>query len=131
LNHAPSASLISPFPSGELPLDRDGRLPSEYPYPLQVWQFGQDVTLIAMAGEVVVDYALRLKRELGMEKVWVAGYSNDVFAYIPSLRVLREGGYEAEGAMLYYCQPGAFDPSVEETIVQKAHELVKRLRQDK
>jgi len=109
-------------------LDRDGRLPSEYPYPLQVWQFGQDLTFIAMAGEVVVDYVLRLKKELGAEKLWVAGYSNDVFAYIPSRRVLEEGGYEGGGAMIYYVQPGPFAPPVEETIIRKAHELVARVR---
>ncbi len=69
---------------------------------------------------------MRLKRELGAEKLWVAGYSNDVFAYIPSRRVLEEGGYEASGAMIYYLQPGPFTPSVEETIIRKVHELVKR-----
>ena len=109
-------------------LDRDGRLPTEYPYPAQVWKLGDDLTLIALAGEVVVDYALRLKRELGADKLWIAGYSNDVFAYIPSRRVLEEGGYEASGAMIYYLQPGPFTPSVEETIIRKVHELVKRVR---
>jgi hypothetical protein len=109
-------------------LDRDGRLPSDYPYPLQVWQFGQDLTFIAMAGEVVVDYALRLKKELGPEKLWVAGYSNDVFAYIPSLRVLQEGGYEGGEAMSFYVQPGPFAPSIEETIIRKIRELVERTR---
>jgi hypothetical protein len=109
-------------------LDRDGSLPSDYPYPLQVWQFGQDLTFIAMAGEVVVDYSLRLKREFGADKLWVAGYCNDVFAYIPSLRVLQEGGYEGGDAMVYYVQPGPFAPSVEETIVGKIHELVEDLR---
>ncbi len=106
-------------------LDRDGRLPTEYPYPVQVWQFARDLTLIPMAGEVVVDYDLRLKKELGPDRVWVAGYSNDVFAYIPSLRVLQEGGYEGGDAMIYYGQPGSFAPSVEEMIVSKIHELVK------
>ena len=109
-------------------LDRDGRLPAAYPYPLGVWQFGRDLTLVAMAGEVVVDYALRLKKELGAQNVWVAGYSNDVFAYIPSRRVLQEGGYEGAGAMIYYGQPGPFAPMVEETIVRKVHELVQRCR---
>ena len=107
-------------------LDQKGRLPAEYPYPGQVWKLGDDLTLVALAGEVVADYALRLKRELGAEKLWVAGYSNDVFAYIPSRRVLEEGGYEASGAMIYYLQPGPFTPSVEETIIRKVHELVKR-----
>ena len=109
-------------------LDRDGRLPSKYPYPLQVWQFGSDLTLVAMSGECVVDYTLRLKQELGERGLWVAGYSNDVFAYIPSLRVLREGGYEAGGANIYYGQPGPFAPSIEETIIKKVHEVVARLR---
>lgn len=109
-------------------LDREGRLPATYPYPLQVWQFGRDLTFVAMAGEVVSEYALRLKRELGADKLWVAGYSNDVFAYIPSLQVLREGGYEASGAMIYYGQPGPFSPAIEETIIRKVHELVKRAR---
>ena len=109
-------------------LERDGRLPAEYPYPVQVWQFGRDLTLIAMAGEVVVDYALRLKRELGADNVWVAGYCNDVFAYIPSQRVLEEGGYEGGGAMVIYVQPGPFAPAVEDTIIARIHKAVERAR---
>jgi neutral ceramidase len=109
-------------------LDRDGHLPTEYPYPLEIWQFGQNLTLIALGGEVVVDYDLRLKKELGAEKLWVAGYCNDVFAYIPSLRVLQEGGYEGGGAMIYYGQPGPFAPSIEETIIGKVHDLVRQVR---
>jgi hypothetical protein len=107
-------------------LDADGRIPAEYPYPVQVWRFGKNVTLIPMAGEVVVDYTLRFKRELGAEKTWVVGYSNDVFAYVPSTRVLKEGGYEGAGAMIYYGLPGPFAESVEETIVRKVHELVRK-----
>jgi hypothetical protein len=106
-------------------LDREGRLPSEYPYPIQVWQFGKDLTWIALGGEVVVDYDLRLKKLLGPDKVWVSGYSNDVFAYIPSLRVLKEGGYEGGGAMIYYVQPGPWAPSVEETIISASERLVR------
>jgi len=106
-------------------LNRDGHLPTEYPYPLEIWQFSQDLTLIALGGEVVVDYDLRLKKELGARKLWVAAYCNDVFAYIPSLRVLREGGYEGGGAMVYYGQPGPFAPTVEETIIGKVHDLMR------
>jgi len=106
-------------------LDRDGRLPIEYPYPLQIWWFGADLTLVALAGEVVVDYTLRLKREIGGQNLWVAAYCNDVFGYVPSLRILREGGYEGGGAMIYYVQPGPFDSSIEETIIRKVHQLLK------
>ncbi|HZT30128.1 MAG TPA: neutral/alkaline non-lysosomal ceramidase N-terminal domain-containing protein [Bryobacteraceae bacterium] len=108
-------------------LNRGGQLRTTYPYPIQVWQFGKDLTLVALGGEVVVDYALRLKRELGAARLWVAGYSNDVFAYIPSRRVLQEGGYEGGGAMIYYVEPGPFAPSVEETIISKTEEMVRSL----
>ena len=109
-------------------LDRQGRLPSEYPYPIQVWQFGNDLTWIALGGEVVVDYDLRFKKLHGADKLWVSGYSNDVFAYIPSLRVLKEGGYEGGGAMIYYVQPGPWAPGVEEAIVSATERLVHSVR---
>ena len=108
-------------------IEREGRLPGSYPYPIQVWQFGSGLTLIHLAGEVVVDYSLRLKRAHGWDTVWVAGYSNEVFAYIPSLRVLKEGGYEGAGAMVPYGQSGPFEAPVEEIIVEKVEELVKRV----
>ncbi|MCP5541528.1 MAG: neutral/alkaline non-lysosomal ceramidase N-terminal domain-containing protein [Akkermansiaceae bacterium] len=67
-----------------------------HPYPVQVVRFGKDVTLVALGSEVVVDYSLRFKKELaGEADVWVAAYSNDYTGYVPSLRVLKEGGYEA------------------------------------
>jgi len=107
-------------------LDRDGRLPTEYPYTVQVWRFDGDLTVIALAGEVVGDYARRLKKELGPETLWVAGYSNDVFGYVPSLRVLQEGGYEGGEAMRGSRLPGPFAPTIEETIIGKTRELVER-----
>jgi neutral ceramidase len=109
-------------------LNRDGKLPNRYPCAIEVWQLGQDVTWVMLAGEVVVDYALRFKNAYGWDNTWVSGYSNDVFAYIPSLRVLKEGGYEGGGAMIGYGQPGPFAWAVEETIAGKVDELVRRSR---
>jgi hypothetical protein len=102
-------------------IERDGALASTYPYPVSVWQFGDDVQLVILGGEVVVDYAVRLKSELRGKRTWVAGYSNDVMAYIPSRRVLREGGYEGAGAMLYYGLPTSWAPTVEKAIVDEVH----------
>lgn len=107
-------------------LARDGRLPATYPYPLQVWKIGEDLTFITMGGEVVVDFSLRFKGAYGWEDTWVAGYTNDVFAYIPSVRVLKEGGYEAGGAMIGYGQPRPFTAAVEQIIADKVDELVQR-----
>ncbi|HUG80212.1 MAG TPA: neutral/alkaline non-lysosomal ceramidase N-terminal domain-containing protein [Bryobacterales bacterium] len=107
-------------------LDKGGELMKEYPYPVQVWQFGKDLTFIALGGEVVVDYSLRFKKTYGWEDTWVSGYNNDVFSYVPSLRVLNEGGYEGGGAMLFGTLPGPFRATVEETIAEKVDEFVKR-----
>ena len=110
-------------------LDRDGNFADRYPYPIQVWRFGGDLKLIALGGEVVADYALRLKGQHGFENTWVAGYSNDIMAYIPSRRVLLEGGYEGGDALICFGLPGRFGSAVEEIIVEKAGELVKRTAQ--
>jgi len=109
-------------------LERTGEIRKTYPYLVQVVRFGDDLTLVAMAGEVVVDYALRLKAEIADSAVWVAGYSNDVFGYVPSLRILQEGGYEGGGAMRYTDLPGPFAPSIEERIMDKLNAMVDKAR---
>jgi hypothetical protein len=106
-------------------LDRDGKLPDRYPYTAQVWRFGKDIALVSLAGEVVVDYSLRLKLQHGRNTTWVAGYCNDVFAYIPSRRVLDEGGYEGGDAMMVYGQPSPFGSAVEELIVEQVNDLMR------
>jgi neutral ceramidase len=101
-----------------------GSLEKTYPYPVQVWKLGE-LTWAFLGGEVVVDYSLRIKRNLGSSHVWVSAYCNDVMAYIPSKRVLEEGGYEGGGAMLYYGLPASWSPDVEETIFRA---LARRIR---
>jgi hypothetical protein len=108
-------------------IDREGRVADRYPYPVQVWQFGTGLTLIALGGEVVVDYSLRFKRQYGADDTWVMGYANDVMGYIPSERVLAEGGYEGGGAMVNYGRPGPLAPGVEAIIARTVEELVRRV----
>jgi hypothetical protein len=104
-------------------LIRDGKLASDYPYPIQIFQIGKDFTLIGLAGEVVTDYALRLKQEFGPDGLWVAGYTNEVMAYIPSARMFSEGGYEVVDSMIYYDQPCSWSPALEDAIIGKTREL--------
>lgn len=107
-----------------------GEIPPPLPCAVHVVRLGSDLTLVAIAGEVVVDYALRLKRELaGPAAVWIAGYSNEVFGYLPSRRVLAEGGYEAGGANTrLLTHPGPFAPDTEDRVVARAHELLRGLK---
>jgi neutral ceramidase len=97
-------------------LDKGESIPTTYPYPVQVWRFGDALTWVFLGGEVVVDFSLRLKANLDPERTWVSAYCNDVMAYIPSLRVLKEGGYEGGGAMVYYGLPAPWSENVEEQI---------------
>ena len=103
-------------------------LAESYPFPLQIVRFGGRLSLIAMSGETVVDYALRLRREFADTSIWVAGYCNEVFAYVPSERVLAEGGYEGGGAMKFFGIHGPFRPGLEDRIVQRVHALMKEKR---
>jgi hypothetical protein len=73
-------------------LDKGEQLPAAHPAPVVAWQFGgQDLTLVALPNEVV--------------------------GYIPSRRILAEGGYETRGL---YIGSGWFAPEVEEALVKAA-----------
>lgn len=98
----------------------------QMPYPIQVLRLGRDLTFLALAGEVVVDYALRVKREFPKENLIVAGYSGEVSCYVPSLRVLREGGYEPVDSTIYYGLPGPFAETVEEEIFRAIRRVISR-----
>lgn len=114
-----------------------GKLPASVSLPLQVWHLGEGLTIVAIGGETCVEYALRLKHELGPARTIVLGYANEVPCYIPSEKVLTEGGYEAgwslefgktlaAGSILYYGWPTPFAAGVEERLVKAVHELVKK-----
>jgi neutral ceramidase len=105
----------------------EGRPVRRVTYPVQAVRFGDSLALVTLGGEVVVDYSLRTKREYPKENVVVAGYSNDVMCYIPSKRVLKEGGYEANDSMIYYGQPGPFTEEVEESIFSAIGSVMERV----
>jgi hypothetical protein len=106
-------------------IDAGHALHQNYLYPIQHWRLGTDVDWYFLGGEVVVDYAIRIKAEQGGRKTWVAGYTNDVMAYIPSRRVLLEGGYEGGGAMVYYGLPAVWSEEVESTIMKEGQRQAK------
>ena len=111
-------------------LQRDAKLATHHLLPLQVIRMGSSLTLAALGGEPVADYAIRLRDELAGEDqdIWIVGYSNDITAYLPSLRVLKEGGYEPQRSMLLVGLPGPFAPQVEESVVRKVRQLVTQVQ---
>jgi hypothetical protein len=113
-------------------IDRGKPIRKDYPhYAVQAVALGDQLTMVALSGEVVVDYAIRLQQELGGEgrTLWVAAYANDVIGYIPSVRVLKEGGYEAVESFYGKGWPVPLAEDVESIVVKAAHEVVEKVRQ--
>lgn len=104
-----------------------GKLSDRVAYPIQVWRFGPELTFVALTGETVVDYSLRFKGAYGWDTTWVAGYNNDLLSYVPSLRVLKEGGYEGGAGIFEYGHRAPYADDVEERIARKVDELVRQV----
>ncbi len=104
-----------------------GRQSWQVSVPVQAVGLGDKLAMVALGGEVVVDYSLRLKRECPQTDLIVAGYTNDVMCYIPSRRVLKEGGYEPVDSMIYYGLPGPLAENAEETLIGACHRLLAKV----
>ncbi len=120
---AAHGEVVLPFATEREPGDPfDARLapgPGQHQYGITSWTFGDDIAMVFMEGEVTVDYSLRLKTLHNDGRMWVNAYTNDVQGYIPSERILYEGGYEADGSGFYYALPGRFAHGLEDKIVSE------------
>jgi hypothetical protein len=105
-----------------------GAPPDRVKYPIQVWRIGSELTFIALTGETVADYSLKFKATYGWSSTWVSGYNNDLLSYVPSLRVLKEGGYEGVTGMYEYGHRAPYTETVEDQITRKTEELVNSTR---
>jgi len=104
-----------------------GEKPIAERYPITVWGLGDELAMVFLSNEVVVDYALRLKRELAGNRLWVSAYSNDVSYYVASDRLIREGGYEVNNSLstlVSYGRPETVQPTVETRIIQQVRDLL-------
>ncbi len=99
-------------------------IPSALDYPIQIWNFDNKMAMVNMAGEVVVDYSFFIKEKYGAERLWTNAYANDVPCYIPSKRILKEGGYEAEGNMYWYDKPMPLAPETVDVIMATVEALL-------
>lgn len=105
-------------------LQKGQQIKTDISYPVQAWTFGDELAVLFLASEVVVDFSLRLKKEFDATRLWVGAYANAFPGYIPSERVLAEGGYEGGGAMIYFGQPTRFAPGVEQLVIDTVHQVL-------
>jgi neutral ceramidase len=109
-------------------LDRGESLPTHFNAPFAMWQFGDDLTLLGLSGETLIDYALLAEQTIGPLRLWVAGYCNSLFGYLPSPHVLEEGGYETRGL---YVDVGLFSPETYGVVGGTIERLARKARPGK
>jgi hypothetical protein len=105
-------------------LRKNGSLPASYPYPVQVWNLG-DQPILILGGELVIQYAIELKKIFGTE-IFVIGYANDGVSYIPSETILKEGGYEGESSQMVYGMPAKWEYGIESLIIEEVKNLAEK-----
>ena len=105
-------------------LDSEGSISSKVNYPIHSWKFGNELAVVFLAGEVVVDYAVRFNKEFDWKRLWISAWANEMPGYIPSRRVLNEGGYEAEFSQVYYDLPGPYLPEVEDVVTNGVRDIL-------
>jgi hypothetical protein len=103
-------------------LDRGEPLLAHHTALVAVWQLGDDLTFVALPGEVVVDYRFALEKALGPLNLWVVAYANDYYGYLPSPRVLEEGGYETRGL---FSGEGWFSAATSDALVAHVRRLAR------
>ncbi len=100
-------------------LDAGESLPTSIDYPIQTWTFGKDLAMVFLAGEVVVDYSIKLKERFDADRIWINAYANAIPSYIPSRRLYDEGGYEVDRSMYYYDKPVRLSPDTEDLVLDE------------
>jgi hypothetical protein len=108
-------------------LSRGDTLETVYHGPMTVARLGTELLMIFMSGEPVIDWSRNFKQLFAhvAPHVWVSGYCNDMYGYIPTLKIQREGGYEGGRANLWSWLPMPWTDSVEPTVTAAIQHLVK------
>ena len=116
----PAQRMLRLIEQGEKP-------PASRSYCITVWAFDDDLAMIFLSDEVVVDYALRMKRQFDGSRLWITAYAHGVSNYIVSKRLLGEGGYEVNNSLsslVTFGRPEQLQPAMEDRIVQQVVKLL-------
>lgn len=97
------------------------------PWPVQTLRLGDRMGIVALGGEPVVEYALRIKAAHPKLRLIVAGYSNDVMGYVPTAKMLEEGGYEPVASTIPYGLAAPFAPEMEMMVLRSADDAIARV----
>ena len=71
--------------------------PGRSPVAFKSFRFGRDLRIVGVSAEVVSEYAHWVRSFVHERQVIPAGCMDDVVGYVPTEKMLREGGYEGGG----------------------------------
>ncbi len=96
------------------------------PMEVQSITIGSDLVIATMAGEINVEYGIRLKRELAgsYARVIPLGYANAIIGYVPVDRQLPEGGYEVIANQRAQLRTGPFEVGTEDKVINAVKSTV-------
>ncbi|PYI56934.1 neutral/alkaline non-lysosomal ceramidase N-terminal domain-containing protein [Paenibacillus flagellatus] len=84
---------------------------------ISIWHLDDETRLIAMEGEISTEYSLLLKKMFPGGKTIILGYTNGVTFYVPTRKMIGEGGYEVDYHHIGGPFSGIFLPEVEDIII--------------
>ncbi|MDD4298009.1 MAG: neutral/alkaline non-lysosomal ceramidase N-terminal domain-containing protein, partial [Ruminiclostridium sp.] len=101
---------------------KENKIKNYFPYYISVLRLDDKTCIAALENEVVSDYGKAIKG-LFQEDVITLGYSNSIVCYIPTKKVLIEGGYERE-TFLNAEIAGVFVPEIEDIIIGRTSLMI-------
>lgn len=99
-------------------LDRGDRVETEVPFEIRTVTFGRSLAMVGLAGEMMAEHGLRLKRDHGdaYDAVAPLGYTGAMVGYVPVRRQFDELGYEVQLANLWHRRTGRYLADTEDRI---------------
>jgi len=107
----------------------NGTIKDRLPHCICVWELGDSTRIVAMEGEVSTEYSLLIKRLFRTDTTLVLGYTNGVYCYVPTRKMIGEGGYESE-CNFFFNLRGPFVPEIEDIIVGQIVRAAMSLNED-
>ena len=108
-------------------LDHYDELLEYVPVNCGVIQLSPKFYILSMAGEPGINIQTVLRERMPDITLLCLGYNNAI-AYIPSDKMIREGGYEAEDSIFEYRLKGKIKEGVDEIFINGISEKIKEVR---
>jgi hypothetical protein len=78
-------------------------------------RLGTNLQFVFLSAEPVAEWSAQFPRTDGVT-TWHIGYASHVFGYLPTARMLREGGYEVDGFRPAFSLPGQYVDDIDKII---------------